>query len=462
MNARTEIALLRPLREVVDEYQAKDAGLGEAVAAFDEAKRALERAGAVGGTYAGGAFSRDPWVDAKQLRQRLLVSAWKHVYAGLNIETIAPLADRQRFERELMDPPPFTIDNIRATFGDYIQRPRHHILKGLAEIFGSLDPAFKSHSKVKVGVQGLPKRIILGGFGSYYEGNGKDKLRDILNAMAAYQGKPQVNYQELSLISKDGEALRDGGEYPDPSRAKYEEPRAIKVIGRGVWIKRFGNGNAHMHFTPESLADVNCALAEFYGDVLPDASGDDEERPAKRASTEVARDLQFYPTPVPVIRRMIQGWGRLDGKRILEPSCGDGRIMDALRQLGAVVNGIEVDPGRAATARAKGYSVWAGNFLEIAADPTYDAVVMNPPFYGRHYFKHVSHAAKWLKPKGSLIAILPVTACTDHGLLNEAWAEAHGMAWPYSGREVWEHLPVGSFSESGTNINTVVFRMTKA
>mgnify|MGYP001589829810 CR=1 FL=1 len=42
-----------------------------------------------------------------------------------------------------------------------------------------------------------------------------------------------------------------------------------------------------------------------------------------------------------------------------------------------------------------------------------------------------------------LYAILPVTARYDHGLL-----EGH-----------WEDLPVGSFSESGTNINTTVLRI---
>jgi hypothetical protein len=70
---------------------------------------------------------------------------------------------------------------------------------------------------------------------------------------------------------------------------------------------------------------------------------------------------------------------------------------------------------------------------------------MNPPFYGRHYAKHVNHALGFLKPGGTLTAILPVTARYDHGLLD--------------GR--WEDLPVGSFSESGTNINTTVLTIFK-
>jgi hypothetical protein len=68
---------------------------------------------------------------------------------------------------------------------------------------------------------------------------------------------------------------------------------------------------------------------------------------------------------------------------------------------------------------------------------------MNPPFYGKHYVKHVLHALKFLKPGGKLTAILPASARYDHKLLDGRWSD----------------LPVGSFSESGTNINTTVLTM---
>ena len=70
---------------------------------------------------------------------------------------------------------------------------------------------------------------------------------------------------------------------------------------------------------------------------------------------------------------------------------------------------------------------------------------MNPPFYGQHYAKHVNHALKFLKPSGTLTAILPITARYDHGLLAGSWQD----------------LPVGSFSESGTNINTTVLTIRR-
>lgn len=314
--------------------------------------------------------------------------------------------------------------------------PWGSVLRGLAEVFSQLDPAFKSHEKMKIGVKGLPKRVILSnvaGYGSW----GQDQIRDILNALAAYQGKPLIEYREITAILEDGDALKD--EWIAPK--DFHRPEAT-FPARGVWLKRFANGNGHLFFTPEALHDINRALAEFYGDVLPDCP---DERPAKqRAGTEVSKDLQYYPTPADVVRRVLADMTyRLPGQRVLEPSCGCGRLLDALRAAGAEVVGCEVDPVRAATCEAKGHRVMRMNFLETVPTPSFDRVVMNPPFYGRHYAKHVRHALGFLKPGGTLTAILPVSARYDHGELDDL-------------RPHWDDLPVGSFSESGTNINTTV------
>lgn len=355
------------------------------------------------------------------LMDSLLKSAWLHVYKGLNIDTIAPASDKSRFEQAMANPPPFTIDNIRSTFGDYIADPFGNILRGLAEVFCLLDPAYKSHDKVKIGVDGLPKRVIIGNLGGFH-GWGKDRLSDILNALAAYQGKPLVTWQDVNLLMKDGDSL---------------------AATRGVVLKLFKNGNGHLHFSAEALLDINRALAQYYGDVLPDCS---EEKPAKKQeSTAVSKDLQYYPTPAAVVERVLDEIYRLEGKKVLEPSCGCGRIMDELKRRGANVFGIEVDPTRAAQCRLKGHAVLTANFLDTQPTADYDHVIMNPPFYGTHYAKHVKHALKFLKPEGRLTAILPVTARYDHGLLDGKWND----------------LPIGSFRESGTNINTTVLTVFK-
>src|SRR5690606_35306300 len=109
------------------------------------------------------------------------------------------------------------------------------------------------------------------------------------------------------------------------------------------------NGNAHVFFDADTLHCINQAQAEFYGDVLPDVEPEDV-KPA--ASTAVSKDLQFYWTPDAVADRLVEYAGIYSGMResprVLEPSCGNGRLLDALRRVGVSGVGIEYHAGRAA------------------------------------------------------------------------------------------------------------------
>lgn len=429
-------ALQRSLSDVVAEYEHKRAGIGAAHAAFNAAGDDLKMAATIGGTWG------DERIDTGNIYERtltdsLLKSAWRHVYDGLNIERIASVSDKRRFKMAMEKPAPFTLDNIRATFGRFVADPRGNILRGLAEVFCGLDQTYKSHDKVRIGVKGLPKRIIISSVTDY--GWGREKITNVLNALAAYQGKPLVTHQEIAALLKDGDALLETGEKPYGYR---DEP--VQIVARGIRLKRFQNGNGHLFFEPGTLRDINMALAEYYGDVLPDAAG--EKPTQKQASTAVSKDLQYYPTPAAVVDSVLDELYGLKGQKVLEPSCGCGRFLDGLRKRGAKAFGIEYDASRAMQAKAKGHPVIVANFLETAPTPDYDRVVMNPPFYGKHYAKHVNHALKFLKPGGTLTAILPATARYDHDLLDGKWSD----------------LPVGSFSESGTNINTTVLTKERA
>lgn len=435
--------------EILDEYQLKANAADDAVAAFRAAQDALGMAATVRGQYVRSMVNDRVSADARAVQRNLLESGWRALYHRMQIDRLASANDKRRFERLFADPPPLTIVTVREHFGDYILRPRFNILRGLAEVFCGLDPAYKSHNNVKIGTARLPKRIILSSVGSYGS-YGRDKLRDVLNALAAYQGKPPVDHLEFGALDKlygiwghePGEVRFDSRVVTTRRNGRDEE---VLLPARGVMVRKFKNGNAHVFFDKPELDDINRALAEFYGDVLPDTPDAPE---AKQPGTAVSKDLQFYPTPKKVIGEILsavgveapQEWRRDEFKplRVLEPSCGDGRIMDEIRRRGHRAIGYEVHPGRAAEARARGNAVVTGNFLEQTPTPEFDCVVMNPPFYGRHYVKHVRHALKFLKPGGRLISVLPATAHYDHKELDGHWRD----------------LPVASFAESGTNIPT--------
>jgi hypothetical protein len=424
MNA---LATPRTVLDLIDEYDEKVANVEAAIEAYNRACTEIESAGCVMGTYAEPVLRGRSYVHASDMRRNLLKSGWKAIYNRLNIDMIASANDKRLFERTLADPPPLTAEIVRSTFAHYYANPRLHILRGLAEAFADLDPAYKSHAKVKIGVKGLPKRVILSGFGGW-SGYGRDRVRDILNALALYQGKALLNHDELSALWHSTDALKES---------------------RDIWLKKYENGNGHLYFGPTALLDINRGLAEFYGDVLPDV---DPEQPERAPSTAVAKDLQFYWTPEAVIAKALEFANvhditeyrnPVEPRRILEPSCGDGRMLDAIREYGHGALGIEYHAGRADQARAKGHSVVLANFLECPPKPEFDTVVMNPPFYGRHYVKQVRHALKFLKPGGTLVAVLPATAHYDHKELEGEWRD----------------LPVGSFSEVGTNVPTGLLRI---
>lgn len=444
------IALPLTVSDIIDEYVSKDVHIEAAIAAVSDSHTALNMAATVQGTYIENIIS-SPHLHPLTLRKNLLKSGWQAIYNRLMIDHLASADDKLKFKLAMADPPPLNIETAKATFGDYLIRPRFHVLRGLAEVFCSLDQAYKSHSKVSIGVKGLPKRVILNGWGEYSYGYARDKFRDMVNALAALRDQPRYDHDEgtaIDLAHRDGEdAILDGRSYTETDR--YGNQKSFKTHDRGITVRRFGNGNAHVFFDKWALLDINRALGEFYGEVLPDAHDPDAKH---QPGTSVSKDLQFYWSPPAVVKAAMDFAdiyerdyyrGEVPALRALEPSCGDGRIMDELRERGCRAVGIEFDAERSAQAKAKGHLVATCNFLEQPPTPDFDRVVMNPPFYGKHYAKHVRHALKFLKPGGILVAILPATARYDHDELTGEWRD----------------LPVASFAEAGTNVPTTMLRI---
>lgn len=414
-----ELAHPLSIAEVGAEYAEKSAALADALATFQAATAALESAASIRGTYGQAVFARsNPAPSESHLRAVLLASAWRRVYEHLNIAYLAPASDRKRFEMALENPIAFTLENVRGTFGDYVESPRFHVLRGLAECFSALDPAYKSHTKVKIGADGLPKRIIVERVCDY-GGYGNERVADVFGALAAVRGEQRPDRRELAAIL--AEAKENGAAW-----------------WQGIEVRRFGNGNAHLIFDRETLGEINRALAEFYGNVLPDVEPD---APKKRASTAVAKDLQFYWTPDSVLDAIGRNIGLGRFETVLEPSCGDGRVLDYMAKVNPQARrvGVEYHTGRAEQAREKGHKIYSHNFLETAPTP-FDLVLMNPPFYGQHWRKHLDHARKFRADRGTLVCILPASAKYD-GRLKDLPGE-------------WRDLPVASFRASGTNIPT--------
>lgn len=161
----------------------------------------------------------------------------------------------------------------------------------------------------------------------------------------------------------------------------------------------------------------------------------------------------LYPTPDDVAERMVMlaGLDRMENPRVLEPSAGTGRLIDAALRLNRPmeIEAVEVVP-RIADALRERYKdrdllVFNGDFMEYrveSADEAFDVILMNPPFNGGLDIKHIKHAATMLKPGGRIVAI------AANGPRQLAALQ------PMS--SYWAELPAKTFAHAGTNVRTVL------
>lgn len=126
---------------------------------------------------------------------------------------------------------------------------------------------------------------------------------------------------------------------------------------------------------------------------------------------------EFYPTPLPVVQRMVAPLvaklnGRrsfkLDGFTILEPSAGKGNILDALvTYYNANIErlyAVEINPELRLLLAGKGYRVIGADFLEYDDAYHFDYVIMNPPF--SKGVEHLLHAWDVAGAGGQVVCLL--------------------------------------------------------
>lgn len=137
--------------------------------------------------------------------------------------------------------------------------------------------------------------------------------------------------------------------------------------------------------------------------------------------------------------------------RFLEPSAGTGAIAKRLRKAypNATIDTIEIDPVNIRILQAQGFAPVGRDFLTYTTDCKYDAVVMNPPFNGNEYVKHIEKATRLISTHGVVVTIAPASVSFNDGalpLLNLV-SERSGTIEP---------LPEKSFKASGYSGNTLL------
>lgn len=123
---------------------------------------------------------------------------------------------------------------------------------------------------------------------------------------------------------------------------------------------------------------------------------------------------------------------------VLEPTCGEGSFLDAIpRHVHAV--GVEMDPKRAAIARARtGREVIVADILTLDAF-TPSVIIGNPPFEATFIDTLLDRAHRWLPDEGRCGLILPAFVMSTSSRVSresERWAISSDMI----PRELFPHL----------------------
>jgi|Laugrespbdmm15sd_2_1035082.scaffolds.fasta_scaffold30137_2 predicted RNA methylase len=240
----------------------------------------------------------------------------------------------------------------------------------------------------------------------------------------------------LETCTFDGHEVR----MPKMERKLYEEINKVLTNAGGEW-KRGRQAHVFKEDPREKL-----------GLVLDTGRSIDEQKL-----------YQAFYTPSSLVNLVVDETrgGRLDGVRVLEPSAGAGAIADVLRDRGAEVVCVELNPEAVAVLRAKGHHVIEGDFLQQTVSDLggpFDCVVMNPPFTRDQDILHVRQAYAMLNPGGNLGAIMSPgwtdVSRTATRTTFRNWVTNH------EGRSITK-IPEGTFKESGTNIRTVLLTLTK-
>ena len=164
----------------------------------------------------------------------------------------------------------------------------------------------------------------------------------------------------------------------------------------------------------------------------------------------------FFPTPDPVITRMLIGLPSLSGFDVLEPSAGIGSICDVARSMGGDVLAIERHYELCKVLKLKGHSVVQGDFLSYKPVRMFDLVLMNPPFENDQAPRHIQHAFQFLKPGGQLRATMPGVAPKYGDSRRKVRQEFADWVAVVDARYEW--LPNDSFKSAfrSTGVSTVI------
>lgn len=239
-----------------------------------------------------------------------------------------------------------------------------------------------------------------------------ERLRRIVNELETVRGQKM----RARRLYRAAVSVKKGQWLVRFKRSSIEDIRAIIPIIKSKvdreWLK---NGleqyDRIQRMGLTNLPTLKTALREYHQYAQVSTLSPEEER------TKLIKQLErqfvgkkipgFFPTPRPLVIRMLSLADIDADDSILEPSAGLGHIADIISEKHPenALTVIEDYFDLAEALKEKGYEVIKTDFLQYQ-EKRFDKIIMNPPFERLQDIDHVRHAYSLLKPGGRLLAIM--------------------------------------------------------
>lgn len=145
------------------------------------------------------------------------------------------------------------------------------------------------------------------------------------------------------------------------------------------------------------------------------AAGGSAAEPSKGSGD--GGDVPYVPTPAPVVDRMLELAGVGPEDYVIDLGSGDGRIVIAAAQRGALGHGVEIDPERNAEARAGARGAGVADRVVFVAQDFFESEVRPASVVTLYLFEEVNRK---LRPK-LLEELRPGTRIVSHAFGMGEW-----------------------------------------
>lgn len=170
------------------------------------------------------------------------------------------------------------------------------------------------------------------------------------------------------------------------------------------------------------------------------------------------KEFQFFETPKSIANWLVTLAAVKPEHTILEPSAGQGAIIEAvLRQIPeANVFAVELMDVNSHVLNQKGFKHRNADFLSLELSPIFDRIIANPPFAKNQDIDHIYKMYECTKPGGRVVSI-----ASKHWQLSTNKKETNFRNWLEERKAFVCDIPAGQFKESGTSIATVAIVIDK-